>query len=441
MILLINPPIYDFTAYDLWAKPLGLLYVGGILRKMGLEIELVDALGNYDGVSAKVKSKGDGRGNFRREIVKKPEVLAHIPRHYARYGISRPHLEQMLEGMKRPDAIFVTSIMTYWYPGVMEVMEICRKIFPGTPIVLGGIYATLLPEHARAKCNPDILAKSGENIATILDELNISHKPFEQARHITDMPRPATDLIPNPEYGIVMTTRGCPKNCSFCAQRLLYPRFERRSPDDVVDEILDFHRSTGVIDFAFYDDALFTDSDIHIKPILGRLQGKGLRLHSPNGLFAGLIDRELAGLMRGAGFSTIRLSLESIDPALFGDMSGKINPDSFAKGVENLIRVGYRPEELGAYIMMGLPGQQEIGVMDTIDFLHRMHLPIKLSIFSPVPGTRAFRKAVEMGLLRDDTDPLLTNETAYSLSRSKDEWEHIDRIRDYVRSLNQDLRS
>ncbi len=512
MILLVNPPIYDFTAYDLWAKPLGLLYVGGLLKRSGVQIDYVDALGhnpprrneqwrgeqacgeqgrdkrvcgaqdgrkqacgermcgNQDGseqwrsiqgrgeqkrggqeghgvqglvtqLSGKARSRPDGRGNYIRQIIEKPRLLKHIPRHYARYGIDHETLCNLIANRARPEAVFITSIMTYWYPGVREVVDIVREVFPGVPVVVGGVYATLMPDHARRTLEPDILFTGPAEFGLwdLLDDLGIKYQHRPQINSFSDMPSPAMDLVHEPEYGLVMTTRGCPNNCSFCAQRQLYPRFERREPAAVIDEILDFHKRSGVRDFAFYDDALFTDKDKHIKPILAELAGYDIRLHSPNGLFAGLIDMELALLMKRSGFKTIRLSLESIDPELFSSMSGKIDPEGFVTGVENLIAAGYSRSELATYIMTGLPGQSESGVRNTIDFLHDMGLPIKLSVFSPVPGTRDFKRAVNMGLLQADTDPLLTNETAYALTGTPEEWAQTDNLRDYVRKLNRAL--
>ncbi|HNR65257.1 MAG TPA: radical SAM protein, partial [Atribacterota bacterium] len=47
-LLLINPWIYDFTAYDFWSKPLGILYVAAILRKKGFDIDFIDCMDRLD---------------------------------------------------------------------------------------------------------------------------------------------------------------------------------------------------------------------------------------------------------------------------------------------------------------------------------------------------------------------------------------------------------
>ena len=92
-ILLVNPWIHDFAAYDLWMKPLGLLYLGGILRSRGYRVSLLDCLeftlfpGELTRGLKPPKRKESGRGHVFKEVIPKPEPLGGIPRQYRRYGI------------------------------------------------------------------------------------------------------------------------------------------------------------------------------------------------------------------------------------------------------------------------------------------------------------------------------------------------------------------
>ncbi|MBW2657577.1 MAG: B12-binding domain-containing radical SAM protein, partial [Deltaproteobacteria bacterium] len=58
----------------------------------------------------------------------------------------------------------------------------------------------------------------------------------------------------------LMTSRGCPYACAYCASRFLNPMRMVRSPANVMAEIEFWHRKEGVVDFAFYDDALLVNS-------------------------------------------------------------------------------------------------------------------------------------------------------------------------------------
>jgi hypothetical protein len=95
------------------------------------------------------KRRPDGRGKFNEEVIAKPRPLAGIPRIFRKYGITTEEFLSKLKAIPQPDAILVTSGMTYWYLGVLDTIRTIRKIFPKTLIVLGGIYATLCSDHAR----------------------------------------------------------------------------------------------------------------------------------------------------------------------------------------------------------------------------------------------------------------------------------------------------
>ena len=90
-ILLINPPIYDFAAYDLFNKPLGLLYLAAILRARGYQVRTIDALDRnfvaLDERQSLTPTKPNGTGKYHSEIIEKPQCLGHVPRHYRRYGL------------------------------------------------------------------------------------------------------------------------------------------------------------------------------------------------------------------------------------------------------------------------------------------------------------------------------------------------------------------
>ena len=92
-ILLVNPWIHDFSAYDFWMKPLGLLYVGSILRWHGFRITLLDCL-NFSSLPERLaaalkppKRRDFGQGHFYKTTISKPAALKKIPRRFRRYGI------------------------------------------------------------------------------------------------------------------------------------------------------------------------------------------------------------------------------------------------------------------------------------------------------------------------------------------------------------------
>lgn len=104
------------------------------------------------------------------------------------------------------------------------------------------------------------------------------------------------DLIRHTDQLPVMTSRGCPYRCGYCASRLLYDGFRRRDPVRVADEIEFWHTHIGIKHFSFYDDALFVDPrDMAIrllKEIIRRILQ--IQFHCPNGLHLREISSEPA---------------------------------------------------------------------------------------------------------------------------------------------------
>ena len=412
-----------------------MLYLAGYLRNQGFNIDLIDCL------AAKTKIRRFGTGNFRREEVRKPDILGHIPRKFARYGISETDFIRKLDQVNEPDAILVTSVMTYWYPGPQHAVKLLRKRFPHVPVILGGIYATLLPEHARRVVKPDyIVTGPGElQVLSLFNKILGTDIPSGPEKSLDDYPYPAFDLIRGHlDYLVVMTARGCPFNCSFCAQKLISMPFRQRDPDAVVEEIAEHYHKFKLRDFAFYDDALFINRDKHIKVILEKLIQRNLplRLHSPNGLFANNIDAELADLMFRANFKTIRISFETSNEHRRRDMSNKISNQGMIEAVRELRKAGFENQDLEAYVIMGLPDQEIDEVLASAVFVNNLGLMVRLASFSPIPGTVDFDRAVRNGQIQKDIDPLLTNKTIFPLQKGENAYETFRKIRVFAQMLN-----
>ncbi|MCL7455341.1 MAG: hypothetical protein M8467_20085, partial [Anaerolineae bacterium] len=113
-------------------------------------------------------------------------------------------------------------------------------------------------------------------------------------------------------------------------------------------------------------------------------------------------------LMYRAGFSTVYLSLETVDVARQRATGGKVITEDLSRAIAHLQAAGFGPRELGAYILAGLPGQPLAEVEDSVRFVHGLGVQARLALFSPIPGTPAGDQALPQG-----ADPLLHNNTVY----------------------------
>lgn len=387
-ILGINPPVYDFAWFDLWARPAGLLGLLQLLREHGCRVSLVDCL--YEG---RTEPLSFGRWRVAGEECAKPAAYEGIPRHYRRFGLGGDALRERLAREARPDAIFVTSVMTYWYPGVFEAIRAAKEIFPGVPVILGGVYATLCPEHAPG---------GGADLV-------VSSPCAGRASTI------ALDLYDAPGCAVLQTSYGCPMRCDYCASRLLSPSFRQRPLGKVYGDLRSQLSAGAIRDVAFYDDALLWDKEGHFYPLCAHIRENypGLRLHTPNGLHVAALDERCCEELYATRFRTIRLSLEGVDAGIASASSEKTNAADYARAVRNLLRTGYAPERIETYILAGLPGQKLSDVEDSVDYVKSLGGRPKIAEFSPIPGTPLFAEAAKATPAIAD-EPLLHNKTVYA---------------------------
>ncbi len=419
-VLLINPWIYDFAAYCEWSEPLGLLSIAAVLQDSGYEVALIDCLDrHHPQPPLRPRQDAYGCGKYVKTIIEKPYPLRHVRRRYGRYGLPLDVFDEELDSQPRPDAILVTSGMTYWYPGPFEAIKRAKAHFPNVPVVLGGTYATLCHDHASDNSGADHVTQGeGELIALkLVDQLTGNTSDYTRfARGLNSLPRPLHELRRSQGFVAIETSRGCPFRCAYCASSLLHPRgFRRRDFRRVADEIEYCRRQLGVEDFAFYDDALLVEADEHIHVLLDEISQRRLqcRFHTPNGLHASHIDEALANKMYQAGFKTIRLGLETCNVSEQIRTGGKITNEGFRQAVRNLRAAGFGAGEITAYILMGLPGQSVGEVLEAVDLVHGCDATAQIALYSLIPGTAEWQVAVAQWGFDADADPLLHNDSLY----------------------------
>jgi len=388
--LAINPYIYDFAAYNFWSSLLGLLYISGILRQNGFHVDLADCMSVRED-----KRKTDGRGPYLKEKVPKPETLQGVRKNMRRYGMSPGELCASLERLETPDIVLITSIMTYWYAGAAEVVDLVRRIHPRSRIVVGGIYPTLCHEQALANfAGADLIVRSDQtrSFYRFIEDTTGATLSFAPVMDNLDiLPYPAYDLYGQIPFVPLLTSLGCAFRCTYCATSYMYPRMIRRSVDSVVREICHWHER-GVQRFVIYDDSFLFKSEDFAKPLLKRIASLPFTvdIYNPNAVNAAFVDDELADLLVRSGFKEVRIGLESIDPAVQADTGGKVTALVFEKAVEALKRAGYGRDELAVYILAGLPRQPWREVKEAIDYLKALEVTPCLAEYTPIPHTPMF---------------------------------------------------
>jgi radical SAM superfamily enzyme YgiQ (UPF0313 family) len=115
--------------------------------------------------------------------------------------------------------------------------------------------------------------------------------------------------------------------------------------------------------------------------------------------------------MYKTGFRTIRFGYETSDSTRQKETGGKINNDEFKESIKHLKLAGYRPQDIGVYILCGLPGQQADEVRESILFVRSSGARPLLAEYSPIPGSGLWNDAVASSPYPIDTEPLFQNNT------------------------------
>ena len=435
-ILLVNPWIHDFAAYDFWAKPLGLLTLAALLRSHGLSVSYIDCLDRFHpGAAGGDPSARYGRGPYLKTRIAKPHGLRDVQRTFSRYGIKPRWFREDLEALPPPDLILITSLMTYWYTGVQETVTILRAFFPDTPFILGGIYASLCHEHALKNAGADdIFCGPAED--ALFDLVNrythFKTTPRFNPQNPDTYPYPALDLQNQINYVPLLTSRGCPFKCTYCASHFLNPVRMWRSPDSVLEEIKFWHQSCQVKDFVLYDDAFLVDAEQHAIPLLEKIIQADIRLrfHTPNALHIRGISAQTARLLYKAGFKTIRLGLETAEFDQRETMDRKVTQDNFSRTAGYLKEAGFEKHQVGAYLLMGLPGQELAAVRRSIRAVQETQITPVLSYYSPIPHTAMWPEAVAASRYDLEADPIFTNNSVLPCQSDAFNWETISALKE-----------
>jgi len=437
-VLLINPHIYDFAAYGFWSSPLGLLYLGSILRMNHINITLMDCM-----VPVEEKRKPDGRAPFQKKNDSRPlpPLLAGTRKRLKRYGMSESALRETLRSLPPPDLVLITSIMTYWYRGAKEAAALVREVFPLSKITVGGIYPSLCHEHALANLTHVDLVLPHTEIDRLYHfiENNFHHPlPFKPDLYDFDhLPYPAFDLYRSIPFIPILTSYGCAFRCTYCSTPYMHPRIVRRDPGHVLREIAHW-QGRGVRRFAIYDDNFLHMRDTYAKPILEGLARlpRPVDIYNPNAVNAAFIDDETARLLYAAGFREVRLGLETVNPEQQRATGGKVTSAVFEKAVTALFGAGFKPGSIAAYILSGLPLQKWQDVNNAVDYLAALTVRVHIAEYTPIPHTPLFHQYHHLARYPIADDPFYQNNALFPFSWEGFTDDDLARVKTYAREKN-----
>ncbi len=327
-----------------------------------------------------------------------------------------------------PRALFVgvTSMTGEQLGHALELIGFIKAASPQTPVVLGGIHASLTPEQTAAAPGVDLVAigegetvlpeiidhylhnTSQEKIASICYKKNgkILRTPGRELLALDRLPIPAWHLIDPARYTdfTVQCGRGCPHACTFCYNKTFNARrWRARRPEAIAGELAFLYEKFGITDFHFIDDNFFTDFD-RVTRLCGLIVEKNLSIRWKSSFRADYFRKltpELAALLKKSGLALLFVGGESGSPAVLE----RIKKGVLVEDILAAARIS-REYELPTSIsfMAGFPFETDEDrrlTFDLMDAVKKECPSISLegiNLYTPYPGTELFEESKEHGL-------------------------------------------
>lgn len=413
-VLLINPPntILKDSVRRI-GEPIGLLYIGAMLKKHGYEVCVFDMT-------------CEGYWN----ITDNNNRIT--------YGSSLDDLEKKLN-KEQPDVVGVNCMFSAREENVRSICKHTKLIMPEIVTVIGGLHPSLFAKELLGYSYIDyIIIGEGEyRFIKLIEAISKGVSPnFDGVAYKIKsdiIVNPMTtrinnlDAIPFPDRSLVnmevyhdigvpyapfsiekrvaqvLATRGCPNNCNFCSTVSYWGHKLRiRSPDNVISEIQELVDKYDIKEIQFVDDNL-TMNKPFAKELFLKLKPFNLKFCTPHGLYFNSLDNELIGLMADAGAYQLTFAVESASDRVLRDIiQKKVNLSKIKTIVEEAHKY-----DIGVHGMfvLGLPGESREEILQSLEFPYSVGFDsVSFFIANPMPGSRLFNECIEKGYLIDKSN-------------------------------------
>lgn len=322
--------------------------------------------------------------------------------------------DRIVEIIKTRQAdFFGLSCFTSNRRGALALARLIRKLCPQAHIAVGGPHATALPcdmlEHCSA-IDTVVIGEGEETFARLLSDIEKGIPPLDipgtayrsggrvliapPQQRIDNLDRlaPACDCA---DDHIIITSRGCPWDCSFCASTCIWGKKVRSfSPDYVLNMLHVLVSRCGQKALAFKDETFTLNRD-RVHAVCRGIMERGLNFLWSCDTRADALDEELLLAMRCAGCMRLSLGVESAAAPVLDGMGKGIEPADVRAAVAAARRLGY---QIRLYMIAGAPGETRSTIEESIAFIREVQpTEVIWNPFTLFPGTRDYRSAVERG--------------------------------------------
>lgn len=346
----------------------------------------------------------------------------------------------------QPDFIGI-SVLSMTRVSTYHTINLIKKINPNIKIILGGIHASVMYKQLLDNFPIDAicLGESEESLVELLEAIikkkslnkvkGIAFKENNEAIYtgprkivmdIDKYPMPNLDDFMNENIKAVkiLTSRGCPNKCSFCCLDTISRRIWRpRDPKKVVDEIeFLLKKYPWVEEIDFLDDTIILDNNRMIdlcKEIINRNIKKNIYCQGR----IKPVSLEMFEWMEKAGVIELRFGIETGSEKLLNSIHKGITKQDCINTFKLLKNYKIKPVK---FLIVGLPGEDEETIKETIEFTKALQRIIKMDFFAATPlwvypGTEVYEIAKQKGMI-DDSFWLTNKPCPLYTAEHSEEW-------------------
>jgi len=319
-----------------------------------------------------------------------------------------------------PHLVGITS-MTNVYHSALETARLVKERM-GCPVVMGGPHPTVFPQRTVQEPWVDyvVYGEGEETLVELVRALEgqmdlegvqglcfkrngevILNPARPLIRDLDGLPFPARHLYrlldyplfaPNGERMLtLLSSRGCPYNCSYCFKGIVGRTYRQRSPDNIVAELRLLIQRYDIRNFYFIDD-LFTLDLRRLDALLDRFIEERLDIRWQCLARVDRVTPQILRKMHRAGCRQIHYGIESGNQEVLDRVGKGITLEQVRRAIAWTAEAGIRSK---GYFMLGLPGDTEETIRQTIELAAELPLDEAMfSITTPFPGTRLWDELV-----------------------------------------------
>lgn len=393
-ILLVDPPFQRFIGFYRFYFPLGLTYLAAVLKQAGHEVLIYDAEHDPSCISPSVKDTAENHHLYIKAL---NDDANPVWSEYVR----------LLNDFKPQIVGF--SVLSAKLSSVIKMTKLTKEHDQNIVVVTGGEHVSARPQDVLLNGADYVVCGEGEQgIVRLVQTIEEGGCP---PQIITSPLTEELDVIPFPaieclqtvatyrpiDFGLMVSSRGCPFACTFCGLCLMWGRKVRNhSINRIIQEMTYRMDRYGTRHFSFRNGT-FTLDRKRVIDFCNRLLICGLDVEWECLTRVDAIDEDLLRIMKDAGCTTIRIGVESGNEEVLRYMNKNITLAQIRRAARMLNRSGIF---WSAYFMLGVPIETERTIQSTIDFINeiRPHF-VTLAKFTPLPGTPMYQEVVNEHLL------------------------------------------